>query len=75
MDATVTVLPMARVSTGSMQKEGIGLKLGQGDVLGREGAGAAELVGNLPGEALQDAVAQEAQRKATDVVDLALGGL
>lgn len=55
--------------------EGIGLKLGQGDVFGHEGVGPAELVGDLPGEALQHAVAQEAQPKATQVVELALGGL
>ena len=37
--------------------EGIGLKLGQGDLLGHEGIGPAELVGDLPGEALQRSVA------------------
>ena len=45
--------------------EGIGLKLGQGDVFGHEGIRPAELVGDLPGEALQHSVAQEAQPKAT----------
>ena len=55
--------------------EGIGLKLGQGDVLGHEGVGPAKLVGDLPGEALQHAVAKQAQPKATQVVELALSGL
>lgn len=60
---------------GVRADEGIGLKLGQGDVLGHEGVGPAKLVGDLPGEALQHSVAQEAQPKATQVVELALSGL
>ena len=55
--------------------EGMGLKLGQGDVLGHEGVGPAELVCNLPGEGLQHSVAKQAQPKATQVVELALSGL
>jgi hypothetical protein len=55
--------------------EGIGLKLGQGDVLGHEGVGPAELIGEFPGAALQHAVAQEAQPKATQVVEQGLSGL
>ena len=54
--------------------EGIGLKLGQGDVFGHEGIRPSELVGDLPGEALQHSVAKQAQPKAAQVVELAFGG-
>jgi hypothetical protein len=49
--------------------------LGQGDVLGHEGVGASELIGDLPCEVLQHAVAQQAQSEATQVVELAIGRL
>lgn len=54
--------------------EGIGLKLGQGDVSGHEGIRPTELVGDLSGEALQHSVAKQAQPKAAQVVEQAFGG-
>jgi hypothetical protein len=49
--------------------ERVGLKLGEGDVLGVERVVPSQLIGDIPGDSLQDAVAQEPDPQPTDVVE------
>ena len=42
--------------------ERVGLELGQGEVLGLERVGPPELVGDLPRDALKDAVSEQSNR-------------
>jgi hypothetical protein len=48
--------------------EGVGLQLGEGDVLGVIGLGPAQLLGDLPGPAPEHGVAEEADRDRPDAV-------
>jgi hypothetical protein len=55
--------------------EGVRLELRQGDVLGVERVGPTELVGDLPGNAPEDTVAERSNAQTSDVVQALLGVL
>jgi hypothetical protein len=60
---------------GVQGDERVGLQLCEGEVLGLVGLGPAQLVGEVPGSAAEDGVAEEADRHGPDAGELVEGGL
>jgi hypothetical protein len=50
--------------------QSVGLKLGQGDVLGVKRVGPAELAGDLPGDVLEDTVPEQPDPQPAQVAEL-----